>query len=512
MLSTSEELKNNRIKNSTRNIFTGMLLMLTVTIFPFIIRTLIICNLGEQIMGLNSVMQSTIALLNLADLGLSTVVTYFIFKPAAKGDIKIVNAYLSELKKIYLYVAILFFIIGLIVFIFIPTIVGAYQVLNVKVKSVYLIFLMATIIQYLLWPESDIILNAYQRKDIQNTIYLISQIVMYIFQILSICLMRSYYVYVIIIFFQGIFKSYCQHFIIKKKFSDIKPYGKLNKIEIKKIRKKFFAMMGHRLDEKLISYMDTIFISIYLDLKYVTIYGNYLYIITALSMLTGVIYDSILASIGNAIVVETPESNKIRFNCIFYISAIISGWTTMCLVCLFQPFMNIWMPGLLLSNKEMLCFCVFSYLSQMRKTVQVFKNAAGMWEQDKLKPYVSMIVNIVLNAILIKYFGVLGAIFASIICIGFIEFPWETFVLYNNYFKMNLFDFFIRFIKYTIINSSINIIIYMIINNFFITNGFIDLLIKGILLAFLGMVIYIFSYRFYPEFSIWKSSIFKFKK
>lgn len=510
----SEELKTNRIKNSARNVMTGLLLMITVTIFPFVIRTLMMKYLGDQLLGLNSVLQSTIMLLNMAELGLGSVIVYFIYKPAANGDIEAVNAFLYEIKKLYSLVALIILTIGIVMCFFIPKIVGTEQVVNINVKLAYLLFLIATILPYLLWPESGIILNAYQRKDLQNIVSLIMQICMYVLQIFTICVLKNYCLYIFLILLQGIFLAFIQHLVVKQRFPNLHAAGKINKEESKEVRVKVLSMIGHQLDEKLLNHFDTVFISAFLGLKLVTIYGNYMCFVTALAMVTGVVYDSVLSSIGNAIAVESPHSNKIRFDCIFFASAIISGWSTLCLMSLYQPFMKVWMPNLLLSDKEMIYFCVYSYCSQMRKSVQTFKNASGMWEQDKWKPYVSMAFNIILNIILIHFMGMVGVILASIICITVIELPWEVRVLYKQYFNSEVGFFYIKFIKYTVINALLGAGTFYILNYFLESDGVEEFLINCLVCFIMGFT-YLFIYRKSTEFNIWKKTfleIYKFKK
>ena len=70
----------------------------------------------------------------------------------------------------------------------------------------------------------------------------------------------------------------------------------------------------------------------------------------------------------------------------------------------------------------------------MRQAVLTFKNANGMWYNDRFKPYMSMICDIFLDIVLVRHIGAMGAIISSIICLSLIEIPWETNVLFNNYF------------------------------------------------------------------------------
>ena len=502
-----DDLKKNRINNSVQNVLSGISLNIVVTIGPFILRTLMLRFMGSQFLGLNSVMVSTVAMLNMAELGLGTVIIYFIYEPAAKGEIERVNTYLTEIKKLYLYVAAIILLCGMIMLFIIPQIAGTELVENTKVRYVYLLYLIATVTPYILWPEAGVILNAFQKRNLQDWASVITQMIMYCIQIYVICVIRSYYIYVLVVFVQGIALSFLQHEMAKKRFPLLRCEGRLDQQEKDMIKTKAISMIGHQLDEKLINNIDTLFVSILLGLTMVSIYSNYIYVVTALTMLTGVIYNAVLASVGNAIVVETIESNKIRFDCLFFLSSIIAGWSTLCMICMYQGFMKLWMPGLMLKDSVMILFCAFSYLLQIRKSIQTFKNAAGMWENDKFKPYVAMVADVVLNFLMIPKLGIAGALLSSIICVAFIEIPWEIHVLRSNYFRMEIGRFLDRFIKYNLINFFLIFVIWMLINRYFKYDGIVNLMVRFLVCTLASIVFYIGIYWKNRDFIIWKETL-----
>ena len=69
-------MKIERTKNTTRNIFAGVLLRLYQMIGPFILRTIMIYMLGMEYVGLNSLFASVLQVLNLAELGVGSALVY----------------------------------------------------------------------------------------------------------------------------------------------------------------------------------------------------------------------------------------------------------------------------------------------------------------------------------------------------------------------------------------------------------------------------------------------------
>ena len=73
-----------RRKNTIRNMIWGTVNRLIATVIPFITRTIIINQLGNEYLGLNSLFTSILQILNLTELGVSSAIVYFMYKPIAE--------------------------------------------------------------------------------------------------------------------------------------------------------------------------------------------------------------------------------------------------------------------------------------------------------------------------------------------------------------------------------------------------------------------------------------------
>lgn len=266
-------------------------------------------------------------------------------------------------------------------------------------------------------------------------------------------------------------------------------------------------MIGHQMDEKLLGNVDNLFISAFLGLEVVAVYGNYMFVVTAISMLLNTVYSSVIASIGNAMAVESRKSNMVRFDCMLFLSNLLAGWSTACMLCMCQTFMGMWMPDHLLPMNLVVFICLYSYIIQMRRSVQTFKNAGGMWYNDRFKPYISMTVDLALDYVLIKAIGLHGAIISTIICVGAIEFPWEMHVLFKDYFNCGEKKYFKRVFIYTVVNGGLCAMLFYATNRFIAGQGIIPL-VKQVLLCTVGTVFfYLVIYKDCEEMRIWKNTI-----
>lgn len=448
-----EYLKSHRAEFALNAAKANAVSIIMATIIPFVVRTFMARILGGEILGLNSFFYSTIQVLNMTELGIGAVMDFFLYKPAAEGDVEKIGAYLSFLKKIYYVIAAVIFTGGMIILPFLDRLISGNIPEGQNIYLLFFLYLVSTVLLYIFLPESTTLFSAYQRSDLNSIITSIGQAFLYCIQIIAIIVIKSYFIYVLALLLQAFLYLFLRYYFSKKYFPFVKIRGKLSGEEKADIKKHVIAMVGHQMDEKLLGSFDNIVVSALMGLTAVAIYGNYFYVVTAVTMLMMIVYNAVLSGIGNAIATETTDSNYYRFKCMTMLSSFLAGLTTACMLSMYQTFMTLWMPGMLMPMSFVVLMCVYNYSVQIRKTVQTFKNAAGMWREDFAKPYISMAVDIVLDIILINFFGMYGAIISSIFCVIIIEFPWESVVLMKKGFNKRPADFFLSILKYTLINA-----------------------------------------------------------
>ena len=92
-------MESGRLKNASRNIIFGVVLRIYQLLVPFIIRTVMIKQLGVEYVGLNSLFVSVLQVLNLVELGVGSAMTFSMYKPIVENDTKMINALLNLYKK-----------------------------------------------------------------------------------------------------------------------------------------------------------------------------------------------------------------------------------------------------------------------------------------------------------------------------------------------------------------------------------------------------------------------------
>ena len=222
-------------------------------------------------------------------------------------------------------------------------------------------------------------------------------------------------------------------------YPEVKTVGKLKESEKNHLLKKIGTLFGHQLDAVIITSADNIVISTFLGLSILTIYGNYNIIVNAVISMLIMIAHSFGASIGNSLATETKEKNYNNFIDFSYMLINLSGICAILMFTLFQDFMKIWMgEKMILDSKLVFLLCLSFFIRMAKRPGNTYKVEQGLWDADMLKPYIAGIVNLILNLILVQFIGLYGVVISTIISLGLIEKPWETYVLFKYYFENGL--------------------------------------------------------------------------
>ncbi len=482
-------MANSRTKNSIRNTFFGIINRCTNLLIPFILRSIIIQKLGYEYLGLNSLFISIIHVLNLSELGVGSALIFRMYKPVAENNFDEISSLLFLYKKIYRIIGLFVLVLGLIILPLLPFLVDLNQLKNtgINVYVLFLIYLINTVISYLFFAYKKSILTAYQQNFLISLIDCVVHTIMYVVQIIVLLVIPNYYLYIVLMpiftFIDNIFVA----IISNKKFPQLKNPKQLNNIGIRTILNDMKYIFGHKIGAVVLSSSDSIIISAFLDLAILTKYGNYHYIITALTGFLNVGYTAVLSSIGNSIVKDSKEKIlKLYYELSFCVFCFVA-FCSCCLLSLYQPFMQLWMgETFMFDMKTVILFVIYFYTWQVRIMGLAFKDAAGMWKDDFLKPYIGIICNLVLNIILVKVIGVTGILLATIFVFVFIYFPWENYVLFKKLFETKMILFLIKQSFYLFISVCAAFFIYFINSRIVLNNSIIHLCLRFLITIILS--------------------------
>jgi len=496
-----------RTEKASRNTLTGIVQKLFGLFLPFVVRTVLIKKLGIEYLGLNSLFSSILQVLSLSELGFATAITFNLYKPIAENDREKICALLNAIKKIYHIVGAVILLVGLAIMPFLPHLIEGSYPSDVNLYVLYLIFLFNTVISYFLSAHMGTVLNAYQRSDIENIIFLICNSLYYGLQIAVLFIFPNYYLYIVLMPLSTIAINIVRAIIVNKKYPDLKPCGLISKETKKDISQQVKAIVGHKISGIIISSTDSIFISAFLGLNLLAIYNNYFYIMSAVMAIINVIYASIIPSVGDSVLASDQEKIYKDFRTINFANVWLVGWCSICLLCLSQHFMRIWVGSdLMLPIVTVVLITLYFYLWKFRETLNIYKDATGNWQVDFWRPYIVSIFNLVLDFVLIKWIGINGVLIATIVSFPIFSFPWEVAVMFKHVFKRNPFMYCVKMLLYTLVVAVTGVLTYYICS-LLPDAGIVNFIFKCLICLVLPNAVFIIASFYLEEFKHAKSKI-----
>lgn len=429
-------MSESRKRKAARNFVWGACDKLINLVLPFVSRTIILYFLGAEFLGVGTLFSSILSFLSLTELGLGSAIVFYMYEPLALGDTDRICALLNYYKKLYRVIGLAMLTIGTVLLPAVPFLMKSGAPEGINVYILYYIYLLNSVISYLFAGYRSSLLTANQRVDINTKIASIVSILVLGVQIALLILFKNYYVYAFVPIVGTLCTNAAYYLVTRRMYPWITPRGSVSTQTRVNIRKKISGLVGTKLNSIVVHSADTIVISAFIGLRMTAQYGNYYMVFSAVCGFLAVLFSSMTAGIGNKLVTDTMEENYGMFKKLSFLNTWIVCWCSCCFLCLYEPFMELWVGDLKLGFGFACLMTAYFYIYQIQKTVLTFKDAAGLWHADRLRPYVSMTVNLVSNLLLVQLIGIHGIVVSTILAFS-ISLPWANKVLFDNLFRVS---------------------------------------------------------------------------
>ena len=491
-----------RTKNASRNIFFGVILKIYQILVPFLMRTAMIYLMGVQYLGLNSLFTSVLQVLNLAELGVGSAMVYSMYKPVAEDDQDTICALMKLYRTYYRLIGLIIAVVGCILTPFIPNLIKTDVPAGVNIYVLYLLNLGATVLSYWLFAYKNSVLQAHQRTDVVSKVKLITSTVQYVLQLAVLWIFHNYYLYVIVALATQALTNIVTAVCSDRLYPQFKPKGNVDKVQVQRINQRISDLFTSKIGSIIYDSADTIVISAFLGLTVLAVYQNYFFIQNSITGLIAVVFSACTAGIGNSIVVESKEKNYQDLKKFTFIITWIAGFCSVCLLCIYQPFMELWTgKDLMLSLSAVVCFVVYFFVRQFNALFNLYKDASGMWHEDRFRPLAAALTNLALNLILVQFIGIYGILLSTVLAILCVGMPWLLHNLFTVIFdKKHMWHYIKRLAKYVFVILFSCVVTYLVCSR--INIGLIPtILIRGMICVIVPNAIYFLVFRKTEEYS-----------
>lgn len=470
-----------RTLNSVKNISFGLISQITSSIFGFLIRIVFIRTLGAEYLGIEGLFSNVLSLISLTNLGIESAIIFSLYKPLQEKNNEEIKGYMQFYKNVYKIIGIIIFVIGILLIPFLPYIIKGSVNVKENIVVLYILYLLDTSISYFYVYKKSLLIANQQNYDISKIHTIMISISNIVLSILLI-IFKKFLVFLIV---QLIFR-FLENVIVSKKadkefpiLNDKNIKGVLSKEKRHDLYKKVYSMFLYKISGTVINSTDNIIISSFVGVIYVGIYSNYLLIINTIRTFVSYIFSSLTASVGNLVVSDEENKKKMIFDEIFFMSFWIYGFCSIALYVLVNDFITICFgKKYVLDQITVIIIIINFYTTGMQSASSMYRDTTGLFSVGKYRPIFAAVINLMVSIILAPKLKIRGVLLGTIVSRLCVYFWFDPYIVYKHIFNQNCFEYFKKYIKYTIMIIIIGLFINLLTININISSIYISFIIK----------------------------------
>lgn len=454
-----------RVHKSILNAEVNLLFYFLSLFLTFFSRKIFLDNLGAEFIGLTGTLYNILGYLNLSELGISACIGYFLFKPIQTNNREEIQNILSLLGYLYNWIGSIIFLGAFIISLFFPLIFSNAELNLGIIYFAFYSFLGSSLIGYFI-NYRQILLSADQKNYLVAIYYQSAKLVKLGLQIYLAYYYKNLYVWVAVEFLFGIIGCIILNWKINKEY----PWLRVNKKQGKTLLKQYPEIITktkqvfiHKIKDFVLVKSDELFIFLFVSLKMVAYYGNYMIIISKLISMFSAVTGSVGASVGNLV----AEGNKEHMLKVFWeyttIQHTIAATLTFSLYAFLEPFVSHWLGSeYIMDNRILILLVIYIYITNSRNSVDAFNYAHGLYA-DVWSAWAELIINVSVTIICGLQWGIIGILIGKLASLIPIVVIWKPYYLFSSGFKKKVKDYWKGVIcNYTISIFSIGTSLFII--------------------------------------------------
>lgn len=442
-----------RTEYSLINMLTGIVGYGINTVVGFVCRIIFVRTLSADYLGVNGLFSNILSFLSLAELGISSAIIYALYKPIANKDKKKIASIMQFYRKAYMVIGCFVAVVGFAMLPFLNVIIKEPPAIKENIYLLYLLYLLNTVVSYFFSYRASL-LTAMQRQYVVSGYNYVITITQSILQIGYLLVTHEYIGYLLI----QIAGSIIYNVWVSRKAAKDYPYisdkeiAPLSKEEKRKLFWNIKALAVNKVSGVLVNSTDNIAITYFTGLQSVGFASNYTLLSNMLNSLVTPLFNALTGSVGN-LNASADEDVRYRFfkslnlaNFWFYgWAAIGMAFVSGDLVVLFYG------SQYQLPFKIPLILAINLYTIGMLHASYTYKNTLGLFQYGQYLLFLTGIINLILDVVLGRIFGVFGIYFATLIARMCTNLWYEPYAVYRYGLKKNPLLYLARYIRFLIV-------------------------------------------------------------
>ena len=409
-----------RTEYSVMNTTVAFIAQVTAILMGFFTRVVFTRTLSEGYVGINGLFTDILNILSLSELGVGTAITYALYGPIARNDIKKQQLLMRMFRTFYRMTAGFVLVAGLCLIPFLDILMKDRPDVD-HLIVIYILYLTNSVVSYLLIYKKTLV-DAHQMNYITVMYHNGFLVLQDICQIVVLLLTGNFILFLIVAVVCTISGNIC----MSRKADRLFPYlkepckDKLPQNERRDIFQNVKAMLMHKIGNVVVNNTDNLLISSFVGVVTAGIYSNYFLIIGSVRQVLDQAMLGVTASVGNLGVTEDKEKvGQIAFG-----------------------------KKYLFAREIVLILCINFFINGMRRAVLIFKESMGLFWYDRYKAVAEAVLNLVISVLLVTHLGVAG-VFVGTFCSTVLTSVWvEPYVIYKYRLERPVTGFFIKYAGY----------------------------------------------------------------
>ena len=495
-------MKVSRSEYVMKNVSVALVMQVIKNLLGFLSRTVFVYILGAEYLGVNSLFSDILTVLSFAELGIGNAMVFSLYKPISQDNTEKIKSLMKLYAKTYKIIGFVIAVLGICLVPFIGYIVGDVSYVKENVVVLYILFLLNSVISYFFVYKKSLIIADQKNYivDIYQQVFYAIQVVL---QIAFLVITKQFITYLILM----VVTTFLNNYFVAKKADKMYPYLKdkevepLKKDEINDIVTNVKALVVYKIGGIILESTDSIFVSSLINVITVGLYANYKMIVNVFRTIGNQVMNSIVASVGNLNAGNDVKKKEIVFDEMFYISGWFYGFATAGLCCFLSPLISVWLGDkYVIGFDSVLAACTYFYISNMHYPCYTYRTTAGLFVFGKYIPMISAAINIVLDIIMGKVWGLAGILWASTIARVVTYEIIDPVIVYRRVFKRSVMKYFVQYTAITGLIIVDTLISYMFAFSVCKSSGVFGLLIKIVLFSVFYNICYLLVTFRTPQF------------
>lgn len=447
---------NSRTTKSIRNSVVALLFFGIEFFLKFYSRKIFLDYLGTEILGLNTTATNLLQFLNLAELGIGAAVGFTLYKPICDKDKECINEIITLQGCLYRRIGFAVILGALVLMAFFPWIFAKTDLPLWYAYGSFSVLLFSALLSYFV-TYKQVILTASQLDYKVQLGYRSWMILKVVCQTVAIARLPDPYVWWLVL--EAVFAILATASldrVTRRTFPDLKtdvaPFCDLKQkysCVIIKVKQIFF----HKVSGYILAQTSPIIIYAFLSLSAVALYGNYLMIVSGLTLLFEAAFNSLTAGIGNLVAEGNKKTILSVFDELFSVKFLLVALICFCALILTRPFVTLWIGAQYLLPQSTLALMVgIMYIGLSRTTVESYLNAFGLY-QDIWAPICEAALNIGLSVLLGYYWGLNGILTGVFISLILLVFIWKPVFLFRRGLQTSIKSYVVLYAKHIVLGA-----------------------------------------------------------